>query len=75
MSESTRALLEILRLKRMKVKTGLSGSTIYNKLNPRSKYYDETFPKPIRLGLGAVGWIEQEVEFWLTSRANSRDVA
>ena len=72
MSEITRPTQRILRLKRLKEKTGISGSTIYNKLNPRSKYYDETFPKPIRLGLGAVGWLEAEVDSWVASRANSR---
>lgn len=72
MSEITRPTQRILRLKRLKEKTGISGSTIYNKLNPRSKYYDETFPKPIRLGLGAVGWLEAEVDGWVASRANSR---
>lgn len=66
MSANTRS--KVLRLKRMKEKTGISGSSIYNKLNPRSKYYDATFPKPIRLGLGAVGWFEAEVDAWLASR-------
>ena len=75
MSEATRPLQMILRLKRLKEKTGMAGSSIYNKLNPRSKYYDETFPKPIRLGLGAVGWIEAEVDAWITARANSRAAA
>lgn len=72
MSEITSPTQRILRLKRLKEKTGISGSTIYNKLNPRSKYYDETFPKPIRLGLGSVGWLEAEVDGWVASRANSR---
>lgn len=71
MSDSAKSLQKILRLKRLKEKTGISGSSIYNKLNPRSKYYDETFPKPIRLGLGAVGWHESEVDAWLTSRPHA----
>ena len=75
MSEATRPLQMILRLKRLKEKTGMAGSSIYNKLNPRSKYYDETFPKPIRLGFVAVGWSEAEVAAWLTARANSRAAA
>jgi prophage regulatory protein len=62
---------KILRLKRLKEKMDMSGSSIYNKLNPRSKYYDEAFPKPVRLGLGAVGWIESEVDAWLESRTNA----
>lgn len=72
MSEATRSLYRILRLKRMKEKTGISGSSIYNKLNPRSKYYDETFPKPIRLGASSVGWIESDVDAWIASRADLR---
>ena len=29
--------------------TALSRSTIYEMMNPKSKYYDSTFPKPVRL--------------------------
>lgn len=39
----------VLRLKEVQEKTGLSRSTIYNKLNPACKYFDDAFPKPIRL--------------------------
>lgn len=76
MSPMAKTLHKILRLKQLKEKTGLSGSSVYNKLNPRSKYYDETFPKPIRLGAtsisGSVGWIESEIEAWLASRPRTR---
>lgn len=75
MSHPTKTLKKILRLKRLKEKMGISGSSIYNKLNPRSKYFDETFPKPIRLGASSVGWLESEVDAWLASRAESRVVA
>lgn len=71
MSVTANSLNKVLRLKRLKEKTGISGSSIYNKINPRSKYYDETFPKPIRLGLGTVGWLEFEVDAWLDSRASA----
>jgi prophage regulatory protein len=30
------------------------------------------FPKRVRLGIGRVGWIEQEVEDWLQERAATR---
>ena len=46
----------------------LSRSTIYDRINPRSPLHDATFPKPIRLGAGAIGWIESEVEGWLRSQ-------
>lgn len=75
MSNTAKTLHKILRLKRLKEKTGMSGSSIYNKLNPRSRYYDATFPCPIRLGSNAVGWLEAEVDAWITARAQSRLVA
>lgn len=72
MSNTAKTLHKILRIKRLKEKTGLSGSSVYNKLNPRCKYFDETFPKPIRLGASSVGWLESEVEAWIASRADLR---
>ena len=72
MSQPTKVLNVILRISRLKEKTGLSESTLYNKLNPRSKYFDQDFPKPIRLGSGSVGWIEAEVDTWIMSRAELR---
>ena len=61
----------ILRLPRVKARTGLSRSTIYAKLrrNPkRPSDYDPTFPKPVAVGAKAVGWIEAEVEAWLAAQ-------
>lgn len=75
MSNTAKSLHKILRIKRLKEKTGLSGSSVYNKLNSRSKYFDETFPKPIRLGASSVGWLESEVDAWITSRADLRAAA
>jgi prophage regulatory protein len=58
----------VLRLKKVTEKTGLSRSSIYYKLNPASKYFDKTFPKPIRLGAGSIGWLESDIETWLANR-------
>ncbi|WP_250478876.1 MULTISPECIES: AlpA family phage regulatory protein [unclassified Caballeronia] len=69
MTITGQALHKILRLKGLKLKTGISGSSIYNKINPRNKYYDPSFPKPIRLGAGTVGWLEAEVDAWLEAQA------
>ncbi|WP_034350060.1 AlpA family transcriptional regulator [Herbaspirillum sp. GW103] len=59
---------QIIRLNRLQEKTGISRSTVYNKLNPNSKYFDSDFPKPVRLGPASVGWIEADVDVWLASR-------
>jgi prophage regulatory protein len=52
----------ILRRKQVEVRTGLARSTIYQHVRAG------TFPAPIGLGSKAVGWIEAEVNEWLTAR-------
>lgn len=49
----------ILRLPEVKVRTGLSRSTIY------ARIAEGRFPKPVSLGGRAVGWIDAEVQQWL----------
>lgn len=50
----------ILRLSAVKARTGLSRSTIYLRV------MQHTFPQPVSLGARAVGWVEAEVEEWIT---------
>ena len=52
----------ILRLPQVIARTGLSRSTIYLRIQ------EGGFPKPIDLGVRAVGWPESEIEEWLTER-------
>lgn len=49
----------ILRLPKVKNKTGLARSTIYLRIS------QGTFPKPIALGGRAVGWLESDIDKWL----------
>ncbi len=65
--------ITILRLKQVSECTGLSRSTIYDRMNPKSPRYDPTFPKSVELGPGAVGWVESEIQAWLASRVNGSD--
>ena len=68
-SQTVPAPLTILRRRDLELRLKLSRSTIYDKINPDSPRYDASFPKPIRLGVGAaVGWIESEVDDWLRSQ-------
>ena len=63
--------LTILRRKQVEARSGLSCSSIYAKLNyspKRPADYEPTFPAPISLGPKAVGWIEAEIEAWLTEQ-------
>ncbi|WP_420291462.1 helix-turn-helix transcriptional regulator [Burkholderia thailandensis] len=65
--------LNVLNRPGVSKKTGKSRSSIYNAINPASKYYDESFPKPIRTGAKSIGWIESEVDAWIASRAQARN--
>lgn len=51
--------------------TGLSRSTIYAKMDPRSPHYDPEFPKPVRLGKRAVAWRESEILTWMNGREST----
>jgi len=60
----------ILRLPAVKIRTGLSRSTIYLRIS------EGRFPKPVSLGGRAVGWIEAEMNDWLNQQIEaSRKVA
>lgn len=49
----------LLRLAAVKQNTGLSRSTIYRMMDA------ETFPRPLRLGPGSVGWRTSAVVGWI----------
>jgi len=49
----------ILRLPAVKTRTGLSRSTTYLRVS------QGRFPKPVSLGMRAVGWVESEIQEWL----------
>ena len=54
--------LNILRRQDVERKTGLSRSCIY------AFIADGTFPEPIQLGKRSVGWLEREIDSWITGR-------
>jgi len=49
----------IIRRPAVEAKTGLSTSTIYDKMAKGE------FPKPRRLGKRAVGWLESDIDAWI----------
>jgi prophage regulatory protein len=73
-----RNALRILRRKQLEDKIGLSRSAIYGRLDPGSPYFDASFPRPVTLGGGKnppVGWLEAEVDAWLTAQVVKREAA
>lgn len=68
MSLDTPPTARILRLTQVRERLGLSRSTIYDRLNNRSPRYDASFPKPVKIGISAVGWIESSLNEWIGNR-------
>lgn len=63
--------LFILRRDSLRKRIGFSLAHIYAMMDPKSPSYDPSFPRPIRLGASAVGWLEHEVQAWLESRVRA----
>ena len=51
-----------LRLADVKSRTGLSRSTIYLNIS------HGLFPRSVSLGTRSVGWLESEIDAWMTGR-------
>jgi prophage regulatory protein len=62
MEDNPKESVDILRRRQVEARTGLSRSTIYQRMK------EGTFPSPISLGSKAVGWLENELDAWLAER-------
>ncbi|MDI1269460.1 MAG: AlpA family phage regulatory protein [Polaromonas sp.] len=61
----------IVRLDEVIDRTGLSRSTIYDKMDPKSPRHDRTFPPRVKLGLSAIGWEESALDSWILTRIHA----
>ena len=67
----------LIRLPDVLRRTGLSRSSIYLKINSKSKYFDASFPRPVPLSSeirGGVAWPLSEIEQWISSRLDAREI-
>jgi prophage regulatory protein len=60
---------KILRLPQVRERTGLSTSTIY------ALIAEGSFPKQVPLGKHSVGFVESEIDDFITARVAKRDAA
>lgn len=58
----TPSAIRIVRLPEVKALTGLSRSTVYERIR------EGQFPRPVGLGGRNVGWVEGEVTDWIQGR-------
>ena len=64
----TQPSYKMLRMKQLIEQTGLSRSTLYEMMDVKSKRYDPTFPRGIKLTEATVCWLESEVNTWIDSK-------
>ena len=63
---------QIINLKEVIQFTSISRAKIYEMINVDSKYYDPSFPKPVRLSESRIGWVALEVHQWIEVKMQSR---
>ena len=59
---------KILRRKEVEARIGLACSTIYAMMACRE------FPRPIRIGRRAVGWLSSDIDNWLSDRGHTNKI-
>ena len=67
MSQTPECIMRVLKIKDVLSKTGLGKTTLYALIK------ESQFPRPISLGLRAVGWLESEIEAWIQEKIDARD--
>lgn len=60
--------IRIIRKFRVPEKLDISSATLALWLNPKSAYFDDSFPKEIQLSANVIGFYEAEIDAWLASR-------
>lgn len=63
---------QIINIKDVIQFTSISRAKIYEMINVNSKYYDSTFPKPVRLSESRIGWVALEVHQWIECKIQIR---
>ena len=61
--------MKILRLPEVIAKTGRSRSTLYADIE------NGRFPKPVKLGARAIGFVSDEIDAWIAERIAEREAA
>lgn len=64
---------QIITLKEVIKFTSISRSKIYGMIKSDSKYYDPSFPKPVRLSESRIGWVALEIHQWIENKLANRE--
>lgn len=62
--------IRLIRIKEVTSRIGIGRSTVYDWMDSKSPRFDQTFPKPIKIGPNSVAWLEQDINEWIMMRVN-----
>ncbi len=65
----------IVRPAGIRAAVGFGKTLAYAKLDPKSPYYDPTWPRPVKLSARAVGWKFSELQAWLEAQERAGKAA
>ena len=63
---------QIINIKEVVQFTSISRAKIYEMINEKSKYYDSTFPKKIKMTQNRICWSALEINKWIESKMAQR---
>lgn len=66
---TSRARDNLLRLRDVRQRTGMSRTTIYRRIG------SGTFPRPVRISAGLVAWYESDVDRWVEAPMDWKDAS
>lgn len=62
----------IIRVKQVAERLGISAAAVWNKTNPKHRSYCPDFPKPFKVSANITGWLESEISAYIEMLAATR---
>lgn len=63
---------QMLRIGEVEKLLGVNRSTVYDWMDVKSKRYDASFPKQVKVGARAVRWVESQLSAWIESKISAQ---
>ena len=63
---------QMLRIGEVEKLLGVNRSTVYDWMDVKSKRYDASFPKQVKVGPRAVRWVESQLAAWIESKISAQ---
>ena len=71
-NNSVSTSVQMLSVEEVAALIGVTRSTIYDWMNVKSKRYNASFPKKIKIGPNTVRWVEKQLVEWLQAKISAQ---